>query len=188
MIPANLIALGEDFVARLRSYIRRRVPSSADGDDVLQSVLLALVTKGPRSGGPIDRWLFEVARASIAEYYRGRQRRSAVDEDVETLGTGTPEDAAAILHCIQPLLATLPSSDQDLLRRVEVEGVAQTALARELGLSNSGMKSRVQRARNRLREAILSRCATEWDALGRPTGEVRCKNDSDDSCGCAPGK
>jgi RNA polymerase sigma-70 factor, ECF subfamily len=51
----------------------------------------------------------------------------------------------------------------------ELEGITQAAAAAQLGLSTSGMKSRVQRARAQLRELLVECCEIELDRRNRVT-------------------
>ena len=59
---------------RLAGFIRRRVPSDADAEDVLQDVWLQLSSVVELD--PIERlsaWLFRVARNRITDRYRKKQ-------------------------------------------------------------------------------------------------------------------
>jgi RNA polymerase sigma-70 factor (ECF subfamily) len=83
------------------------------------------------------------------------------------------------------LLGSLDAEDRILLERVDVAHESQVELAQEHSLTPTAMKSRVQRARTRLREAVLARCKVERDAQGRPTGAASCKpGPGGDACNC----
>jgi RNA polymerase sigma-70 factor (ECF subfamily) len=68
--------------------------------------------------------------------------------------------------CLQPLISSLGPADQEALRLVEFDGVTQVEAAERLGLSVSGMKSRVQRARLHLRTALDECCRIALDRRG----------------------
>ena len=68
--------------------------------------------------------------------------------------------------CLKPLISSLGPADQEALRLVEFEGVTQVEAAERLGLSVSGMKSRVQRARLHLRTALDECCRIALDRRG----------------------
>ena len=70
------------------------------------------------------------------------------------------------------------------LVRVDVEGHTQTRAASELGISVSGMKSRVQRARRDLKQLLERCCSVQLDNVGAVTG-YRSKT-SDCGCSTAP--
>src|SRR3954471_13388976 len=64
--------------ARLRNFIRRRVPDSRDAEDILQDVFFELV-EANRLLMPIEHvtgWLFRVARNRITDLIRSRKPES----------------------------------------------------------------------------------------------------------------
>ena len=70
-------------------------------------------------------------------------------------------------HCIAPMVRQLPADYREAIELTELEGLTQVAVAERLGLSVSGMKSRVQRGRARLRAMLLRCCEIELDRRGR---------------------
>lgn len=64
----------------------------------------------------------------------------------------------------------LPPPYREALTLTELEGVTQREAARMLGVSVSGMKSRVQRGRERLRELFEECCEIALDARSRVVG------------------
>ena len=74
------------------------------------------------------------------------------------------------VECINPLLAGLNDADREAITLVDLQGASQAQVARDLGMSNSGLKSRVQRARQKMRSVLDECCEIEIDARGRPIG------------------
>jgi RNA polymerase sigma factor (sigma-70 family) len=73
--PDRIVAIVERERARLRNFIRRRVPNAEDVEDILQDVFFELVEANRRLM-PIDHvtgWLFQVARNRITDLFRRRQ-------------------------------------------------------------------------------------------------------------------
>ena len=97
----------------------------------------------------------------------------------------TEESAARELSaCLKPLIKNLAAADQQALQMVEFDGLTQVEAAARLGLSVSGMKSRVQRARSHLRVALDDCCRI---ALDRRGGVISYQARTG-SCGsCGPG-
>lgn len=83
-------------------------------------------------------------------------------------------------ECLERMLAELSAQDAEVLRLAELEGRPQRELAERWSLSASGAKSRVQRARRRLRERFLECCELERDGRG---GVVDWRR----RAGCGPG-
>jgi RNA polymerase sigma-70 factor, ECF subfamily len=173
----DVAAAWDELGERLRVYVARRV-TPGDADDVVQSVMVKLLERrGEIDGGSVRAWLFAVTRNAVAEYYR--QRRPSVDldsfGDVAEVDETDPAERTVgqLTDCLDPMLGTLPDSDADLLRRIDLEGEAQTALAASLGIPLSTVKSRVQRARVKLRSAFDACCAIDLGRNGAPIGFER---------------
>jgi len=68
--------------ARLRGFIRRRVPGADDVEDVLQDVFSDLVEalRLPRPIEHLSAWLYQVTRRRIADRFRRGGRVASVAE------------------------------------------------------------------------------------------------------------
>lgn len=173
-----------EFSDRLRAFIRRRVESAADAEDILQEVFLRI----HRHAGTVERqerfvsWLFQVTRNAITDYYRAPVRRRELpagavpdyDEAVESTGAGFDDgdDASGqagreLAHCLRPMVARLPPHYREAVTLVDLEGRSQQDAATQAGLSLSGMKSRVQRGRRALEGLLRECCQIDLDAGGR---------------------
>ena len=162
------------FESRLRAYVRRRVDDAA-ADDVLGEILLRLARHREdleAARNPLG-WMFRVAANAITDHYRRRsvEQRTLVKTELEKLpetATETVDNTSSteLAQCLIPLIRTLPAPYGDALLLTEIEGVTQAAAAKHLGLSNSGMKSRVQRGRAKLKQALLHCCEIAIDRRG----------------------
>ena len=170
----------EPFVTGLRGFLARRVPAS-DVDDVTQDVLIRLHRAAPdlAAARHPEAWIHTVARRAVADYYRSRRPAPAA-LDVERLpATADTEPASTaefdgehgiheeVLSWLRPLAETLPASYRDPLVMADFEGRKQKQVAETLGLSLSGAKSRIQRARVMLGEALRRCCDVEFGPGGR---------------------
>jgi RNA polymerase sigma-70 factor (ECF subfamily) len=146
--------------AALAAYCRRRVPGDA-ADDVMAEVFLAAwrrVEEIP-SGSELP-WLYGVARNVIANQRRsvGRRSRLLVRVGSQPLAA-PPEPAVALAASDQPVLdalATLPDSDQELLRLRAWEELSSAEIGVVLGISAAAVDMRMSRARRRLERALDS--------------------------------
>jgi RNA polymerase sigma-70 factor (ECF subfamily) len=83
--------------------------------------------------------------------------------------TTSNDDASALKDlagCIRPLVHELPAPYREALTLVEFDGVPQVEVASRLGISVSGMKSRVQRGRSMVRDGLLACCNISRSATG----------------------
>lgn len=159
---------------RLRAYLRRRVEPAAVGD-LLGEVLLRMVQHRDDLAAAKNPWgwLYRVAANTVTDHYRRRaaERRALgrVEADPSVPAPDTAGDAAAadeLAGCLVPMIRTLPPRYADALLLTDIDGLTQAAAAERLGLSLSGMKSRVQRGRRLLKRTLLRCCEVELDRRG----------------------
>src|SRR5688500_15375524 len=174
-----------EFGDRLRAFIARRVDGEADANDILQEVFLRI----HRHAGSVEHserlvsWLFQVTRNAIADYYRAPGRRRELpggapydlergEEHAMSRVEGfddSPETRRELAACLGPMLAQLPPLYRDAVRLEDLEGLPQQKAAVRAGITVSGMKSRVQRGRQALKDIMQDCCQFERDAGGRVT-------------------
>ncbi len=175
-MDTDLTALWQVFHDRLYRFIQQRVKNPADADDILQDVFLRIHHRlsTVRDRDRLVSWIFQIARHAVIDHYRSSSKWWDVATEREIELAANPwvdEEADATLNqelatCLQPMLQALPSTYQEALRLVELEGMTQKAAAERLGLSLSGAKSRVQRGRQQLKAMLLQCCEIERDRLG----------------------
>lgn len=183
-------AVWTEFHGNLLRFVARRVRNPADAEDVVQRVFLQVHRALPtlRDADRLPAWLYQMTRRAIIDFYRtpAHKRELAIADDVEIEAEEEADEPTALSElstCLRPLMSGLTAMDQQALALVEFEGVSQVEAARRLGVSVSGMKSRVQRARHRLRTAVEDCCRVELDRRGGLRSYEPRKCDSD-GCGC----
>ena len=159
----------------MHSFVRARVRDRTDADDITQEALLRLYRNVHtlRDAGALEGWAFQIARSAIADHYRRpAQRATPIDPaDAEELLAGMDDrsdrdSAGELAGCVSSLLGRVPENYRRALELTDVSGLTQTRAAEELGLSTSGMKSRVQRGRRMLREEVERCCHVALDSRG----------------------
>jgi RNA polymerase sigma-70 factor (ECF subfamily) len=168
-------ALWQDVAARLRPFVARQVPPT-DVDDVLQDVFVRMQRGlgALREEERFTSWLFQVARSSVAEHVRGKARHPIAAAEVELPAEPSDDDdrdaSRALSACVSLFVAQLPSPYREAVTLVELQGLTAREAAEMVGISVSGMKSRVQRGRAQLRELFEQCCEIALDARGKVTG------------------
>ena len=164
--------------ANIRGFVGRRVRQPADVDDIVQRVFLQVHRALPtlRDADRLNAWIYQTTRRAIADYYRApshtREVPAGAAADLAPQIADTAADDAdrtalqELSACLKPLIGSLKTADQEALQLVELEGLTQVDAASKLGLSVSGMKSRVQRARRHLRTALDECCRVALDGRG----------------------
>lgn len=177
MIDADMRCAHRELEARLRPFVARRVSTPADVDDVLQDVFLRMQRSVAelRDEERFGSWVYSVARSAVAEHRRARARHPLAHEDApdapaeppDAEGEGEGSVVAELATCVPIFVAMLPSPYREALTLTELEGLTQKEAAEMIGISLSGMKSRVQRGRERLRTLFDECCEIGVDARGR---------------------
>ena len=191
----------ESLRGELVRFVRARVGDDAAADDIVHDVLLRALAEleGPRPPVHLRGWLYRATRNAIIDHYRSRRVTEELGEELpQEIGAAPAEDEASaeqeLARCLAPLLGTLAPDYREALTLAEVEGLPQREVAGRAGLSLSGAKSRVQRARKMLREALLDCCRVEMDRRGgvvgyQPrTGCDACESSSGSPCEAGPAR
>lgn len=101
-------------------------------------------------------------------------RDPIADGDVDSELAGEPQDddretARHLAGCVSMFVTQHPSPYREAITLVELEGKTAKEAAEMVGISVSGMKSRVQRGRAQLRALFDRCCEIALDARGKPT-------------------
>ena len=159
-------------------FVKFRIPEEADAADIIQEVFAKIHLHGQK--GPeiqdISGWIFQVTRNLIIDFYRKQNRnktaKSRFQDELENVGLSTnetsEESASTMLaRCMQPFVNELPSQYAQALLLTDLGHLTQKEAAQQLGISVSGMKSRVQRARIKLRTIVQECCKISLDSRRR---------------------
>lgn len=159
----------EAFNRQLYDFIRRRVNDEQDAEDLLQEVFLRVHTRldGLRDHERIAPWLYQVARHAVIDYYRGKRDLAPLLEQLPAPDEPAEMDPAAeIARGLQDMVGSLPDTYRDTVFLSEIQGKKHQEIADQLGISLSGVKSRVQRGRDLLRRDLWECCHFEFDRRG----------------------
>lgn len=160
------------FHTPLFQFIRRRVADESIAEDLLQEVFLKIHQHGNslKDAQRLESWIYQITRNLIIDHYRShRQLMTSLDTgEALDLPEDLPDDdiVGELLPCIRAMVLALPEQDRQALILTEYQGLTQKELGERLGLSFSGAKSRVQRAREKLKQALLTCCHFELDRRG----------------------
>lgn len=162
-----------ELAAPLRAFVARRVPPGVEPDDVVQEVFLRVLRHLDDLRDPerLHGWLFQIARNAVRDALRARQRRDSRTDSLEidlpaSADEQTPAAETELAPCLTPLIARLAEPYRTAIELTSYQGLTQAEAARRAGVSVSGMKSRVQRARDQLKRMLLECCDVHVDHRG----------------------
>ncbi|MCO4771280.1 MAG: sigma-70 family RNA polymerase sigma factor [Deltaproteobacteria bacterium] len=178
--------------AALLRQVRASVASDADAEDVVQDLLVRMWDRRESLDGVenLEFFLRRAATNAVRDHHRRNGARSRAteragdeplllgDEEVDADLDG-PVNRELLIACVEPFLHTLPPTYRQAIELTHLAGLTQAEAAKKLGLSPTGMRSRVQRGRALLRQRLLACCEVAVDGRGRAvSGTPR------DPCAC----
>jgi RNA polymerase sigma-70 factor (ECF subfamily) len=158
---------------RIFHIARRMLGNDADAEDVTQDVLLQVIRKLDtfRGDAQLTTWLHRVTVNAALAYRQKRANRQkretneTADDMLEAAPVGGPVKrwnvgpdepvlAAEQTEVIEKAIGDLPGPFRDVYVLADVDGLPNAEIADMLGLSVPAVKSRLHRARMRMRDAL----------------------------------
>lgn len=151
----------------LRNWARHRLSDTAEADDLMQDLFLRVLRQGERfcSVHNARAWLFEVARNLLADRLRVSRSMVEVPDDL-VAPTDEFDSVDRLTACLPRVLSELQPEDRDAIVLCDLQGMSQADFAQKTGLGLSAAKSRVQRARQRLKARMTQACQVTLDTRG----------------------
>jgi RNA polymerase sigma-70 factor (ECF subfamily) len=159
----------DEFGASLRGFIKKRVADEAAAEDILQEVFVKIQSQVEtlRDIRKLRYWLYQISRNTIIDYYRSRKPTVSLPENLEIKDDTNGYDIFDDLNpCVESMIGRLPPKYREAVYLTAYQGLTQKEMGKVLGISLSGAKSRVQRARDKLKEMLLDCCDFELDRMG----------------------
>ena len=160
-------------------FLAKRLGNRADAEDVLQDFCIRVLTRKDqlRDVERMDAWLYTVLRSTLNDHYRKGNRRNrlaaaAVCEPEEWVADA-PTQMARLCTCHGGLISELRPADAELIRRIDFGEEDRETVAADLGLKRNALGVRLHRARNSLRDALMTHCG-------------KCCQEDRDDCYCPP--
>lgn len=152
----------------LHGWLLKRLGNRADADDMLQDLFLKAMRQQERfcELKNARAWLFEVARNALIDRLRVSREQVELPEGLAAESTEA-EPVDSLAACLPRVLSELSAEDREALTLCDLQGMSQQAYADLKGISLPGAKSRVQRARKRMRAQLTSACQVRFDAAGQ---------------------
>lgn len=170
MMQDKVKTIWNEFSSNLKHFILKRVDDPQAADDILQDVFIKVHRRldSLQDDSRLEHWLYQITRNAIADYYRQRRLTAPLLEDIPLPEAEHEQEFRALLAAsVRHMLDSLPDEYRDALILDTLEGVPQAEIGARLGISVSGAKSRVQRARAKLREMLFECCHFEFDRIGK---------------------
>jgi len=151
----------------LRGFLYNQLKDQHLSQDLLQDVFVKALTQREQfcELENVRAWLFRVTRNRLIDYYRTHKRHAEIPDNLPEAVPST-EPVVNLSKCLPKALQNLNTEDREIIELCDLEGLNQAEYAEHKHLSVAGAKSRIQRARKRLKEELHSACNIIFDEHG----------------------
>jgi RNA polymerase sigma-70 factor, ECF subfamily len=167
----NIEQAWESLHVQLKSFIMSKVRDNAMADDILQDVFIKAHAKieSLREGDKIVPWLYQVTRNQVLDYFRAQKKDLFPEDPLPEADEDSARLSATMQTAVRDMIGMmddLPKEYCEALCAIELEGISQKAWSEKSGIPYSTVKSRVQRARQQLRDMMMKCCHYQFDRYG----------------------
>src|SRR5687768_14756420 len=123
------------FHQSLLSFIRSKIKSKEDAEDILQNVFIKISSHVNKLSDEekLQSWIFTITRNAIIDYYRANalKKNVAVDMVMEEniLDQEQTDPTKGLDQCINGMISLLPEEYRDIIIDSELKGIKQKDLA-----------------------------------------------------------
>ncbi|WP_242202630.1 sigma-70 family RNA polymerase sigma factor [Aestuariivivens insulae] len=159
-----------DLHMELYNFILKRIKNEDDTKDILQDVFFKVQTKidSLKDTSKLTSWVYQITRNTIIDFFR---KKKHVDEDISSIELPENENDdmvyKSLSSCINGKINTLSKTYKEAILLTSFCDFTQLQLAERENISYSGAKSRVQRAKDILKNEILDCPNVEVDSKGK---------------------
>jgi RNA polymerase sigma-70 factor (ECF subfamily) len=170
---AELTLNWDQVQSELKGFVYKRVKNKSITEDIVHDVLLKVQEKIQqlRENEKVLGWIYQITRNTIVDYYR-KAAKPINPNDIDW-ESSPPNFNDCLSSAIQELIPTLPDKYRIPLELTEMQNMSQIEVAKKLNLSYSAAKSRVQRARQMLKQNLEKMLVLKTDGYGNV---ILCKN------------
>jgi len=175
----NTEQIWKTFNQELLGFINSRVNNKNTAEDILQDVFVKihLNAKHLTEETKLQSWLYQITRNAIIDFYRKKKLPVSTNLTAEIPEENKNESLLDFCNCLLPFVHQLPEKEKDAILKTELGNLSQKEYAKNLGINYSTLKSRIQRAKLKLKDSFVSCCKFKLDKNGRI-------NPAENECSC----
>lgn len=158
---------------KLKAFILSKVHDETIADDILQEVFLKIHSKIDtlNDDTKIQSWIYQITRNLVVDHFRAIKKDSRkLPYLFENEEDSSNELMVETLQDMTKMINDLPQEYCEALCLTELGGMSQKAYAIKIGISYSGAKARVQRAKKKLKDLLMKCCHYQFDKYGTVIG------------------
>ena len=139
-----------DVSSGVERFVRYRLPSQTDADDVLQEVYLSAYRSfsGLKNKDAFKPWIISIARNKCNDYFRSKAAQMEISiEELSQQELTTGRLGLAVVHTVRETLERLGDKDKQILYLYFWKEMPQNEIAKLLDISVGTVKSRLHTAK-----------------------------------------
>ena len=139
-----------DVSSGVERFVRYRLPSQTDADDVLQEVYLSAYRSfaGLKNKDAFKPWIISIARNKCNDYFRARAAQMEISiEELSQQELSTGRLGLSVVHTVRETLDRLGDKDKQILYLYFWKELPQTEIATLLDIPVGTVKSRLHTAK-----------------------------------------
>ena len=150
----------------LKGFVFKRVKDKALTEDIVHDVFLKVQDRIQqlKENEKVFGWIYQITRNTIVDHYR--QQSKSIDPKDINWESNPPNYNECVSGVISELIPTLPDKYRIPLEMTEYQNFSQLEVAEKLDLTYSAARSRIQRARQILRNKLDETLVVKTDGYG----------------------
>lgn len=172
--------LWQDYHQRLTLYVLKRIHNQSDAEDIVQTVFLKIQQHPPqlKTIPQLEAWLLQVTKNTLVDYWRKiKPTMPLLDEHDYALEQDPEPNENPWLNlscCLLSMMKDLPDKYRQAVELADLKELKHKDIAQMMGISESGVKSRVKRGREKLRDLLVSCCGSDCTCHEKTTEHGCC--------------
>lgn len=155
----------------LLGYLVKKTGDNTLAEDILHETFIKvhLNISELKSDEKLRSWLYRIGDNTLADHYRRNKLTLPGNPSEEN----EEQPAHSAEDCLLPLIKKLPKKYREAVMLGEIRGLKQSEVAKILGISLSGAKSRIQRGRKLIQQGYVTCCDYKLNDKGLLVGDTR---------------
>ena len=159
-----------DLNEELYYFILGKIKDEQLSKDIHQEVFLKIQSKihQLQHTSKLTSWVYQITRNTIIDHFRKKSQNTIdISEFDMPEEQGDDFDYSKLTNCINQKIDELSAQHKEAIVLTSFQNYSQKELAKHLNISYSGTKSRVQKAREILKDQLLDCPNVETDSTGK---------------------
>ncbi len=163
----RLETIWNNFHKKLEGFIFSRVKEREITNDILQDIFIKIQNNVGtlKDESKLSSWIYQITRNAINDYFRKLKPQTEISDYI-AFDEQQLSDNIELEKCLKPFINQLDDKYKEAIILTEFNGLTQKQLAQKLNISYSGAKSRVQRAKEYLKNLFTDCCTIQSDKYG----------------------